>query len=237
MAGIRWPFSGYNLVNLLMPPCRSFSAFRLVFLLAVCASTVSSQTPSVAPGHVSQEKTFRSQRSDYIHMATAIGDDYFDGKDSLERIRRHMKIARSLGVHYLRCAFSWNGIEPERGEYHFEFWDSLVEEAGRAGISLIPYVAYTPKWAASNEAEFWKKPPTDPGDYAQLMQKLATRYRGKVLHWELWNEPDNKEYWEGSPDQFAVTVIAAAKAIREVAPEDVLVLGGMTQDAGDFFRF
>jgi hypothetical protein len=169
-------------------------------------------------------------------MATALGDDYFDGKDSLARVRRHMKVAREAGVHYLRCAFSWNGIEPERGQYRFEFWDKLVDESQHAGIELIPYVAYTPKWAATGEANFWEKPPADPADYARVMRTLALRYRGKVRHWELWNEPDNREYWDGSVEQFAKTIIAAAKAIKEVAPEDVLVLGGMSRGPGSFFE-
>jgi hypothetical protein len=169
-------------------------------------------------------------------MATAIGDDYFDGNDSAERVRRHIKIAKYLRVHYLRCAFSWNGIEPERGKFHFEFWDTLVDEASRAGITLIPYVAYTPKWAANSDKEFWEHPPADPNDYARFMRTIAQHYRGKIRHWELWNEPDNREYWNGSPDQFATTIIAAAKAVREVAPEDVLVLGGMSRGAADFFN-
>jgi beta-glucosidase/6-phospho-beta-glucosidase/beta-galactosidase len=168
-------------------------------------------------------------------MPTAIGDDYFDGNDSADRISRHIRVARALGVRYLRCAFSWNGIEPERGKYRFAFWDRLVQEATRSGIVLIPYVAYTPKWAASNAAEFWKQPPADPGSYARIMRILAQRYRGKVRHWELWNEPDNREYWAGSADQFAATVIAAAEAVRQAAPEDVLVLGGMSQGPGEFF--
>jgi hypothetical protein len=29
-------------------------------------------------------------------MATAIGDDYFDGRDSMIRVRRHMKLAQAM---------------------------------------------------------------------------------------------------------------------------------------------
>src|SRR3954469_14874041 len=48
-------------------------------------------------------------------MPTALGDDYFDGTDSPARVERHLRTAQRAGVKYLRCAFSWNGIEPERG--------------------------------------------------------------------------------------------------------------------------
>jgi polysaccharide biosynthesis protein PslG len=214
---------------------RLFSAVRVLVCTAVCATFLSAQVPRPTPSVERPYAGFAADSNGYFQMQTAIGDDYFDGRDTVERIRRHLKIARSAGVHYLRCGFSWNGIEPERGDYRFDFWDKLVEEASRANIELVPYVAYTPEWAARSKEEFWKQPPSVPADYATLMRKLAERYRGRIRHWELWNEPDNKEYWNGSPDDFATTIILAAQAVREVAPETVLVLGGMSQGPGSFF--
>jgi len=169
-------------------------------------------------------------------MATAIGDDYFDGRDTRARVRRHITIARKLGVHYLRCAFSWNGIEPERGKFKFEFWDMLVSEANRAGIEVIPYVAYTPEWAARDSKEFWKQPPTDPRLFANVMTALAEHFRGRIHSWELWNEPDLAEYWQGTPDEFAVTIKAGAEAVRAADPSAKIVLGGMSLGPEKFFR-
>lgn len=174
--------------------------------------------------------------SGYIRMATAIGDDYFDGRDTRTRVQRHLRIANELGVHYLRCAFSWNGIEPERGRYDFRFWDMLVDESAKAGIELIPYVAYTPEWAAREKKNFWQQPPADPKTFAAFMERLATRYRGRIHSWELWNEPDNRDYWQGSADEFAAMVIPAAQAIRRADPSAKLVLGGMSYGAGEFFQ-
>src|SRR5579883_748226 len=141
----------------------------------------------------------RGNAHGFYTMATAIGDDYFDGTSSQARVRRHMAVAHLLGVKYLRCAFSWNGIEPQSGNYNWAFWDNLVSEAHRNNIELIPYVAYTPKWAVRNpEKDFWKEPPRTPALYAQFMYDAATRYRGQIKSWEIWNEPDNQDYWTGS---------------------------------------
>jgi hypothetical protein len=82
-------------------------------------------------------------------MAIAVGDDYFDGTSSPERVERHLRVARDIGASYLRCAFTWNAIEKAKGQYDWAFWDRLVEAAESNGIELIPYVAYTPEWAAS----------------------------------------------------------------------------------------
>jgi hypothetical protein len=32
------------------------------------------------------------------------------------------------------------------------------------------------------------------------MQKLVSRYHGRVLAWEIWNEPEQPHYWFGAPD-------------------------------------
>jgi hypothetical protein len=169
-------------------------------------------------------------------MSTAIGDDYFDGHDSRARDLRHLRIAKELHVQYLRCAFSWNGIEPEPGRYDFRFWDMLVTEAASAGIELIPYVAYTPEWAAREKKDFWEQPPEDPQTFSKIMEKLATRYRGRVHSWELWNEPDNREYWQGTADEFAQMIIPAAQAVRRADPSAKIVLGGMSYGPADFFQ-
>ncbi len=169
-------------------------------------------------------------------MSTAIGDDYFDGRDSRDRVLRHLRIAKELQVHYLRCAFSWNGIEPEQGRYNFRFWDMLVDEASRAGIELIPYVAYTPEWAAREKKDFWEQPPADPRTFSIIMETLATRYRGRIHSWELWNEPDNREYWQGTVDEFAQMIIPAAQAVRRADPSAKIVLGGMSYGPSEFFK-
>src|SRR5688572_16496700 len=97
----------------------------------------------------------------FYHLPTVLEDDYFDGRDPDEyaRASRHMRTARLLGARYFRCAFSWNGIEPKRGEYQWRFWDHLVGEAEKNGITLLPYVGYTPEWAARSAKEFWRQPP------------------------------------------------------------------------------
>jgi hypothetical protein len=172
----------------------------------------------------------------FYYMPTAIGDDYFDGTSSTARLRRHFAVARRAGVKYLRCAFSWNGIEKHQGEYDWKFWDTLVALSVRTHIQLIPYVAYTPKWAARDPKTFWKQPPRTPELYADFMFRIASRYKGRIHSWEIWNEPDNKDYWLGTADEYATLAMAAAKRIREADPSAVLVLGGMANGPSDFFQ-
>lgn len=169
-------------------------------------------------------------------MRTAIGEDYFDGTSPPSRVARHFAIAHRLGVRYLRCAFSWDAIEPAPGQYSWGFWDALVTLAARNHIQILPYVAYTPKWAARSANRYWQQPPRDPQVYADFMYTIARRYRGRIRSWEIWNEPDNHDYWNGTANEFAPLAIAAAQAVRKADPTAVLMLGGMAYGPGPFFR-
>lgn len=172
----------------------------------------------------------------FYFMPTAVEDDYFDGTSPASRVQRHFETAGRAGARYFRCAFSWNGIERERDHYDWTFWDNLVAQAQQKHIGLIPYVAYSPRWAVRDDKEFWKQPPMDPQSYGDFMYRIASRYRGRVAAWEIWNEPDNRDYWTGTVEQFADLVKVAARRIREADPNAVLVLGGMSYGLSPFLK-
>src|SRR5213075_1982920 len=108
-----------------------------IFLYFVFCSAGLSQSVAEAPPHqrvlpLNRFPDSRAAGTDdqgFYLMPTAIGDDYFDGTDPPERVERHLRTAQLAGVKYLRCAFSWNGIEPQRGVYKWQFWDDLVSRA------------------------------------------------------------------------------------------------------------
>jgi hypothetical protein len=52
------------------------------------------------------------------------------------------------------------------------------------GIKLIPYVCYTPQWAATDDgADFWRSPPRDPEDFARFMTTNVGRYKHAIHSW------------------------------------------------------
>src|SRR3954469_6673436 len=230
------------LIPSLQPYMHDMHARRATFALLLAFTFIAhAQAPAPAPQRALPLHRFpvsrqaQPDRRAYFQMAFAIGDDYFDGRDTRARVRRHLRVAQQVGAKYLRCAFSWNGIELRDGQYDFRFWDMLVAEASRAGIRIIPYVAYTPEWAARSPKDFWQQPPRDPALFARVMRTLASRYRGKILSWELWNEPDLAEYWQGTAAEFATLVKGGAAAVREGDPDAVIVLGGMSHGTSPFF--
>lgn len=156
-------------------------------------------------------------------------EDYPEETRTLEKARLDLAHAHEAGAQVLRIAFGWDSMEPERGRYDWSFWDDFVRAATQDyGIQLIPYVCYTPKWAASDQGEnYWRSPPRHPEDFGRFVAALVTRYGGRIHTWELWNEPDNQAYWTGTPQQFAALVRAGSAAVRRTDPAAKVVLGGI----------
>ncbi|MFL5306163.1 MAG: beta-galactosidase [Polyangia bacterium] len=155
-------------------------------------------------------------------------EDYPEESRSMAEVRRDMALMASAGVRTLRVSVGWDGVEPARGQYDLAFWDSFFAEMAAAGIRVIPYVAYTPRWASSGTGDdFWRYPPANVQAFAATMGMLVRRYHGTVGSWELWNEPDNRDYWRGTVAQFADLLVAGARAVRAADPTAKVVFGGI----------
>jgi hypothetical protein len=165
----------------------------------------------------------------FRHVPIGSCEDYPEETRSLEGARRDFEALRAMGVSTLRVSLGWDELEPVRDQYEFAFWDAFVELASAHGVELIPYVAYTPEWNASGggPGDFWRSPPRDLDQFAELMSLLAARYRGRIRSWELWNEPDNRDYWRGSTAEYADLLRKGADAVHAVDERLSVVSGGL----------
>jgi hypothetical protein len=155
-------------------------------------------------------------------------EDYPEETRTLDEARRDFAVLRAAGVGVLRVSIGWDGVEPEKDHYDLAFWDAFVELAAEARITLLPYVAYTPRWNSDGGAEdYWKTPPRDLAEFGELMQLLATRYRGRIHSWEIWNEPDNRDYWLGTAAQYGALLKTGAAAVHAADPALEVVFGGL----------
>lgn len=156
-------------------------------------------------------------------------EDHPEETRSLAGVRRDLEMLRATGARVLRISMGWDSLEPEKDRYDFAFWDAVVRMAvDEYDLTLIPYVAYTPQWNSDGSPEeFWKTPPRDLEEFAEIVRLLVERYRGRIRSWELWNEPDNRDYWLGSTEDYAKLLRAGAGAVRAADPRGQVVLGGL----------
>ncbi len=128
-------------------------------------------------------------------------------------------MAQAAGVKWSREEFSWARTEPQRGEYDFHFYDTVVDTAHRHGISVYGLLSY---WSS------WTKPYTEEGidDFCTWAKEVVKRYKGRIKHWEVYNEP-NIFFWQGPKELYPVLLTRCYEAIKSVDP-DADVLGMST---------
>ena len=145
-----------------------------------------------------------------------------DGKD----MDRSAQMGRDAGVKWSREDFGWSRIEPQRGQFHWDYYDRLLACAKRNGITVYAIVGY---WSP------WTKPYTEEGidDYVRFLKELVKRYRGDIKQWEIWNEP-NIFFWQGPKPLYATLLTKSYAAVHQIDPS-AQVLGLST--AGIDFRF
>lgn len=169
----------------------------------------------------------QTDKNGFYHQPVGLCDDYPDESRNERKVRHDFETMRQAGVSFLRCGIAWESIERAPGQYDWTFWDLLVRLAGKYHIVLAPYVCYTPEWLATQKENFWRQPPRDLKPFEAFVFAIARRYRGKVASWEIWNEPDNHEFWEGTVAQFAELEKAGIRAVHQADPKAVVILGGM----------
>jgi hypothetical protein len=83
--------------------------------------------------------------------------------------------------------------------------DGIVRDCARYGISVLGILGFPPKWAstAPDDAERpWTYEPK-PGAFEEHCRAVSAHFGGSVGHWEIWNEPNIRVFWEPQPDPAA----------------------------------
>lgn len=176
------------------------------------------------------QRLVKPDDTEYYHVAIGLCEDYPEETTTMDIIRNDLELLQRMGIDLLRISFGWDAIEAEKDRYDWLFWDDYVNMAvDEYGITLVPYICYTPLWNSRGDTLwFWNDQPLDFDEFGEFMYDLVTRYKDKIKTWELWNEPDLDIYWDtGDVGAFAEFVKVGSKAVKRADPDAKVVLGGL----------
>jgi hypothetical protein len=173
-------------------------------------------------------------------ISFAILEDYDKG-EHLEEIAKDFQLMKELEIDVLRCSFGWDDYEPVRGQYDFGWLREFVKLAAQHGIRLRPYIGYTPRWAGtagSNDGVDWNNPPADYQAWYDFIYNLASALREfpNVLSYEIYNEENSPQWWDGSIEDYKETLRQGARAVRAANPQAQVLLGGFVFPDVDWLR-
>jgi len=147
-----------------------------------------------------------------------------------ELAERDMLMVKDMGFRWIKQNFGWRDIELSKGNFDWTHTDHIVETAQRYGdIELLIRVDHQPEWARSGCS--LQGPPTDPADLADFLYAVATRYKGRVRAYEIWNEPNLAREWcdqSPQPGEYARLLRAAYAAVKRADPDAYVISAGLS---------
>jgi hypothetical protein len=125
---------------------------------------------------------------------------------------------------------SWNFLQPQRNEWNSKLLDRYVDLATQHNAEIALTLGYTPRWAASRPDEVSSSgmpgvasPPADLGAWREYVRTIATRYKGKIHVYEIWNEANLSGYFSGTLREMVMLAKEAFTILKEVDSTNIVI--------------
>jgi len=187
-----------------------------LFAAVVCVITLSFSFSSCASASTSFT----------VSQPSKIPQDFFGiSPDRSPLEKEDFELLDDFSAVWIRTTIRWAGVERQEGVWDFDRWDIYVDKAEAAGKKVIIILGFDNPWLYSDNKEKRDLAERELPYYLKYVEQVVTRYKTRVVY-EIWNEP-NWVFWKGSDKNFFALSAAAAKKIRELEP-DALILAGST---------
>jgi xylan 1,4-beta-xylosidase len=137
---------------------------------------------------------------------------------------------RQIGVDYVRThdvprAFDIDAVFPhmdadpsEESSYDFRLTDPQVQAILSIHAQVLYRLGYS--WGGPNAV------PRDYAKFADICRHIVMHYNDAwangfhygIQYWEIWNEPDIKQFWLGTPQEYFRLYDTVARALKTVDP-------------------
>jgi hypothetical protein len=150
------------------------------------------------------------------------------GMHTLRGDGRELTLVAEAGFDSVAQLFSWREIARWRGLYNWEHPDAVVRGMEYYGLDLVVRLDQQPAWARTQPAD--NGPPDDLSDYGQFVYDVASRYKGRIKAYVIWNEPNLAREWGGQrpdPAAYVEMLKLAYVRIKEADPNALVVSAGL----------
>jgi hypothetical protein len=156
-----------------------------------------------------------------------------------DKRQRSLELLRDAGVGWIRQQLPWEQIEPltkgqttdpKFGASTWAKFDDIVDRATGLGMNVILRLDTSPRWALPPDAPDGLGPPVNDADYWDFVSQVATRYKGRVAAYQIWNEPNLTSEWGHRPPDavaYARLLRGATERIHAVDPSARVLMAAL----------
>lgn len=148
----------------------------------------------------------------------------------------HLDWVRLMSYSHVKQTFAWRDLEPEKDVWDWEQADRILDEVERRELRLIARLGQVPDWAQPDGKSIIETdggtdvPPEDRDDWRDYCFAVADRYKGRIVAYQIWNEPNlSREWGNQRPDPAAYVKLLSecSDEIRKADPAAVLISAGL----------
>jgi polysaccharide biosynthesis protein PslG len=139
------------------------------------------------------------------------------------------RLTREAGFGWLKQQVRWSDVEKTKGQPDWSELDKIVDFSLKAPVNVMFSVVSSPTW--SRAAGGVDGPPDNLADFAVFMSQLATRYKGQVRAYEIWNEQNFSREWGGgqiNAGAYVELLKVGYEAVKAADPNAIVVSGALT---------
>jgi hypothetical protein len=149
-----------------------------------------------------------------------------------EEADRDLQLAKDAGFQWVKQRFEWRNIEKNaKNEWEWNEPDIVVNKINTAGLGIIARLDNQPDWARRDKIFPASGPPDRMEDWKDYVQQVAERYKGRILAYEIWNEPNiSREWGNQKPDAkaYAEMLRISYTEIKKIDPNAVVISAGLS---------
>ena len=153
----------------------------------------------------------------YMHQGD-FGQEYDEiGVPFVRFHETHSPSTKCIEIPFIFRDFDADENDP--ASYFFDITDKVISEAVRHGITVMYRLGMGTE---ATRPQIFCKPPADFDKWARICTNIVRHYNDGwangfhfgIEYWEIWNEPDLKEYWSGTVEEYISLYEKTARAIK-----------------------
>lgn len=172
-------------------------------------------------------------------------DHYWVDGEPTSAWHAHFGGIAAAGVRTIRVDFGWSTAMPTNvwnpNQYYVKRLARLLDAAQAEGMDVLVTLHQSPGWARPGVAGDVKQYPADLAAWKLFCQNMAGVFGSRVYAWEVWNEPNLKEFTgvvasdaNVKADRYVPILKAAAEGLRAGHAAAKVMFGGPSQTDAEF---